>query len=43
MSSLVFSGMVKIRGELRLIEVDKGVHIRYLDTIRTNCQENGKN
>ena len=22
--------------------VDKGVLIRYLDTIRTNCQEDGK-
>jgi len=34
--------MVTLVGELRLIAVDKGVLMRYLDIIRTNCQEDGK-
>jgi hypothetical protein len=43
MSSLVFSIVVTLRGEMRLIAVDKGVLIRYLDIIRTNCQEDKEN
>jgi hypothetical protein len=42
MSSLVFSAMVTLRGELKLIAVDKGVLMRYLDIIRTNCQDDGE-
>jgi hypothetical protein len=43
MSSFVFSVMVKLGGELRLIAVDKGVLMRHLYIIGTNCQEDGEN
>jgi len=35
--------MVTLGGEMRLIAVDKAMLMRYLDIIRTNCQEDGEN